>query len=70
MSGSLNGVQVHLFKLVGHEVYYILCQAHRMNTFLKHGCNVSLIISNMINNLESFYVFFCASTKRYKILNK
>lgn len=41
-----------------------------MNTFLEHGCNSSLIISNMINNLESLYVFFSASTKRFSNLNK
>ncbi|KAL4152659.1 hypothetical protein QTP88_000492 [Uroleucon formosanum] len=70
MSGSLNGAQVHLSKLVGHEVYYIPCQAHRMNTFLEHGCNTSLIISNMISNLESLYVFFSAGTKCYSVLNK
>lgn len=70
MSGSLNGAQVNLSKLVDHEVYYIPCQAHRMNTFLEHGCNASLIISNMIGNLESLYVFFSASTKRYSVLNK
>lgn len=35
MSGSSNGAQVNLSKLVDHEVYYITCQAHRMNTF--HG---------------------------------
>lgn len=39
------------------------------HTFLEHGCNASLIISNMINNLESLYVFFSASTKRYSVLN-
>ena len=70
MSGSLNGAQVYLSKLVGHEVYYIPFQAHRINTFLEHDCNASLMISNMIGNLESLYVFLSASTKSYSVLNK
>ncbi|KAL4083558.1 hypothetical protein QTP88_028874 [Uroleucon formosanum] len=36
----------------------------------KHGCNASVIILNLIGNLESLYVFFNASTKRYGILSK
>lgn len=41
-----------------------------MNTFLEHACNSSLIVSNMIDNLENLYVFFSASNKRYSVLNK
>ncbi|XP_060881749.1 uncharacterized protein LOC132953246 [Metopolophium dirhodum] len=70
MSGSINGAQANVSKIVGHNVIYIPCQAHRINTFIEHGCNSSLIISNMIDNLESLYVFFSASNKRYSILCK
>lgn len=58
MSGSINGAQANVSEVVGHNVLYIPCQAHRINTFIEHGCNSSLIISNMIDNLESLYVFF------------
>lgn len=70
MSGSINGTQAKVTELVGHNVHYIPCQAHRLNTFIEHGCNSSLIISNMIDNLESLYVFFSASNKRYSVLCK
>lgn len=70
MSGSLNGAQAKVSELVGHTVHYIPCQAHRINTFLEHGCNSSLIISSMIDTLESLYVFFSASNKRYSVLCK
>jgi len=70
MSGQFNGTQAKLSELVGHSVFYIPCQAHRMNTFLEHACNSSLIVSDMIDNLENIYVFFSASNKRYSVLNK
>ncbi|CAI6371974.1 unnamed protein product [Macrosiphum euphorbiae] len=70
MSGQFNGTQAKLSELVGHTVFYIPCQAHRMNTFLEHACNSSLIVSDMIDNLENLYVFFSASNKRYSELNK
>ncbi|KAL4085391.1 hypothetical protein QTP88_027250 [Uroleucon formosanum] len=70
MSGQFNGTQAKLSELVGHSVFYIPCQAHRMNTFLEHACNSSLIVSDMIDNLENLYVFFSASNKRYSVLNK
>lgn len=52
-----NGTQAKLSELVGHSVFYIPCQAHRMNTLLEHACNSSLIVSDMIDNLENLYVF-------------
>ncbi|XP_060879055.1 uncharacterized protein LOC132951270 [Metopolophium dirhodum] len=37
MSGSINGAQANVSKIVGHNVIYIPCQAHRINTFIEHG---------------------------------
>ncbi|CAI6373724.1 unnamed protein product [Macrosiphum euphorbiae] len=70
MSGSINGGQAEVSELVGHNVLYIPCQAHIINTFIEHRCNSSLIVSNMIDKLESLYVFFSASNKRDSILSK
>lgn len=69
MSGQYHGTQKELSKLTNHHIPFIPCQAHRINTFLEHSCNASVIILNLIDNLESLYVFFAASTKRYGILN-
>lgn len=43
MSGQFNGTQAKLSELIGHNVFYIPCQAHRMNTFLEHACHSSLM---------------------------
>ncbi|CAI6371023.1 unnamed protein product [Macrosiphum euphorbiae] len=64
MSGVNKGAQRCFSELVGHTVPYIPCQAHRLNTFLEHGCKASHIIGNFIDILENIYVFFSASTKR------
>ncbi|KAL4118976.1 hypothetical protein QTP88_011854 [Uroleucon formosanum] len=60
MFWQFNGTQAKLSELVGHSVFYIPCQVHRINTFLEHVCNSSLIVSDMIDNLENLYVFFSA----------
>jgi len=69
MSGAQNSTQAHLSKIVGHNIPFVPCQAHRLNTFLEHSCESSSIISNMIDILENIYVFFSSSTKRYGLLN-
>ncbi|XP_025424346.1 uncharacterized protein LOC112693472 [Sipha flava] len=48
MSGQFHGAQKELLKLANHHIPYIPCQAHRINTFLEHGCNASIIILNLI----------------------
>lgn len=58
MSGQFHGAQKEFLKLENHHIPYIPCQAHCINTFLEHGCNASVIILNLIGNLESLYVFF------------
>ncbi|KAL4090905.1 hypothetical protein QTP88_025663 [Uroleucon formosanum] len=63
MSGVNKGAQRYFSELVGHTVPYIPCQAHRLNTFLEHGCKASLI-GNFIDIFENIYVFFSESTKR------
>jgi len=69
MSGTQNGTQAQLSKIVGHKIPFVPCQAHRLNTFLEHSCEASSIISSMIDILENIYVFFSSSTKRYGLLN-
>ncbi|CAI6353826.1 unnamed protein product [Macrosiphum euphorbiae] len=64
VSGVNKGAQRFFSELVGHTVPYIPCQAHRLNTFLEHGCKASHIIGNFIDILENIYGFFWASTKR------
>lgn len=49
---------------------YIPCQAHRLNTFVGHSCEASIIICEQFATLESLYVFFSSSTKRSFSLDK
>ncbi|CAI6373668.1 unnamed protein product [Macrosiphum euphorbiae] len=70
MSGKINGTQQKLSELLGHTVLFIPCQAHRMNTFLEHSCNASVIVGDLFLVLEHMYVFFSSSTKRYAHLQK
>lgn len=70
MSGHVQGTQAMLSKIVGHNIPYIPCQAHRLNTFVEHSCNASIIVAELFNTLESLYVFFSSSTKRGGYLQK
>jgi len=70
MSGKINGTQQKLSELLGHTVLFIPCQAHRINTFLEHSCNSSVIVGDLFLVLEHMYVFFSSSTKRYAHLQK
>jgi hypothetical protein len=66
MSGKINETQQKLSDLVGHIIYFIPCQAHRVNTFLGHSCDASPVVRDLFLNLEQLYVFFfLSSTKRY-----
>ncbi|XP_050298067.1 uncharacterized protein LOC126740374 [Anthonomus grandis grandis] len=65
MSGKFKGAQKKLSELVGHNISYIPCQAHRTNTALEHSCHASFIVAEMFNTLEELYVFFNSSTKRF-----
>lgn len=69
MSGQFNGVQQKLTTIIGREIVYIPCQAHRMNTFIEHSCNTSPIISSFFDILQGIYVFFMGSTKKYAKLS-
>lgn len=69
MSGKNLGTQAMLSRIVGHNIPFIPCQAHRTNTFIEHSCSVSTTISHFFSVLESLYVFFTSSTKRYFYLN-
>ena len=70
MSGEFQGAQQKVTELVGHEVKYIACQAHRTNTAVEHSCHASPIIADLFNILEEIYVFFSSSTKRNQKLRE
>lgn len=57
MSGEIRGTQKMLSELIGHNIIFIPCQAHRANTFLEHSCEASSIIGNLMNDLE-IRIFF------------
>jgi len=44
MSGRINGTQQKLSELASHMIPFIPCQAHRLNTFLEHSCDASILI--------------------------
>ncbi|KAL4120565.1 hypothetical protein QTP88_013235 [Uroleucon formosanum] len=48
-SGQFNGTQAKLSELVGYSVFYIPCQAHRMNTFLEHASHLKIQTDNPDN---------------------
>lgn len=58
MSGNVRGTQAMLSQIVGHYIPYIPCQAHRLNTFMQHACDSSLIVAELFNILKALYVFF------------
>ena len=68
MSGEFNGAQKNLSELVGRDIPYIPCQAHRCNTVIEHSCNASVIVTEMFEILQALYVFFTSSTKRFQPL--
>lgn len=68
MSGQFNGAQQKLSEAIGRKIPYIPCKAHRINTFIEHACNSSLIIYDLFSIIQELYVFFSSSTKRYRPL--
>jgi len=44
MSDKNLGTQAMLSRIVGHNIPFITCQAHRTNTFIEHSCSVSTTI--------------------------
>lgn len=69
MSGKFNGTQKKISDLLGREIPYVPCQAHRTNTAIEHCSKSSRLVTDMFNILEELYVFFNSSTKRYQTLN-
>lgn len=65
MSRVFNGAQQKITEILGRKIPYIPCQAHRINTFIEHSCEASLVISDMFSIMQELYVFFTSSTKRY-----
>lgn len=70
MSGVHAGAQKKLSELLNRTVPFIACQDHRVNTFLEHCLEVSVIIAAFFSDLQQLYVFFSSSTKRYTALDK
>lgn len=66
MSGKINGTRQKLSDLVGHIIYFIPCQAHRINTFLEHSCNASAVVGDLFSNLKQLYVFFFIEHKKIR----
>lgn len=71
MSGEFNGAQQKVSEIIGHKILYIPCKAHRINTFIEHARDSSLINFDLFSIIQEIYVFFSSSTKRYEpLLNK
>ena len=70
MSGEFNGAQKKLSDIVGRDIPYIPCQAHRCNTVIEHSCNASVIVREMFDILQALFVFFTSSTKRFQPLKE
>jgi len=62
MSGQFNGAQQKISEAIGRKIPYIPCKAHRINTFIEHACDSSLIISDLFSIVQELYVFFSSST--------
>ncbi|GBO23538.1 Zinc finger MYM-type protein 1 [Araneus ventricosus] len=69
MSGEYNGTQQKLSEKCEKKIPYVPCQAHRINIFVETACNASSLIRGYFNVLESLYVFFTSSTKRFQNLH-
>lgn len=63
MSGEFNGAQQKVSEVIGHKIPYIPCKAHRINTFIEHACDSSLIIFDLFSIVQEINVFFSLSTK-------
>ncbi len=70
MSGQFKGAQKKVSDFVGRTIPYVPCQAHRTNTFTEHASNCSSIFKEFFNTLESIYVYFTDSTKKYAALQE
>ena len=55
-------------ELVGRKIPYIPCQAHRCNIVIEQSCNASVIVREMFEILQTLYVFFTSSMKRFQPL--
>ena len=65
MSGKFNGAQKKLSEIVGRDIPYIPCQAHRCNPVIEHSCNASVIVREMFDILycKHFLRLFIFSLK-------
>ena len=70
MSGKFNGAQKKLSEIVGRDIPYIPCQAHRCNPVIEHSCNAGVIVREMFDILQALFVYFTSSTKRFQPLKE
>ncbi|CAF4322626.1 unnamed protein product [Rotaria sp. Silwood2] len=68
MSGEYKGVKTIISKLIGHEVIFVPCCAHRSNKIVEHSTQNSLEVKKFFDLCENIYVFITGSTKRYSVL--
>jgi hypothetical protein len=66
MCGEMNGVRAKLSEKLQRDIKYIPCSSHRSNTVVKHASEVCLDVQCFFGVLQSVYVFFTSSTKRYE----
>lgn len=67
MSGIYNGVQAEILK-VSPNAYYVHCAAHNLNLVLNDSVKNVVEIRNFYDLVESVYVFFGHSIKRWALL--
>jgi len=58
MPSQFNGAQQKISEAIGRKIPYIPCKAQRINTFVEHACDSSLIISDLFSIIQELYVFF------------
>lgn len=56
VSGQINGAQQEISEAIGRKIPFIPCKAHRINTFIEHACDSSLIISNLFSIIVFFHL--------------
>lgn len=70
MSGVYGGVQAHIKQLQPRVVYYVHCAAHNLNLVLNDCVKTSTEIDSFFAILESIYIFFGTSIKRWDLLTQ
>jgi len=67
MKGRNNGLQKKVLDL-NPRAFYVPCAAHSLNLVVNDAAKASLEITSFFVIVQELYVFFSASTKRWKVL--